>query len=238
MEQPLVWESGRKWTFLTGMLFSICFCFPNPSLAGNIGNPGATLEQGRFSLGPEFSGVWREIRDGNGIRYDTESWRLFAKGSYGITDWLEGFGRVGGSTLQIRGTPFDSDPGISGGAGLKISLLDIPGHPLKYALGGQFLYFETEDQDATAKWLEYDLWFGIAYREAKNITPYAGVVYSRVDGKLKDFPIKPALDDFKSPNAVGIFFGVDWRIYEKVQLGIEARLFGENSGSFSLTYRF
>ena len=218
---------------------SIFFIFiPSFVFAGNIGNPSTSLNQGAWGVGPEFSGVYREIRDGNGVRYDTESWRLFVKGSYGITDWLEGFGRVGGATLQVRGTPFDSDPGISGGAGLKISLLDIPGHPLKYGLGGQFLYFETEDQDARAKWLEYDLWLGIAYREAKKITPYAGVAYSRVDGKLKDFPIRPELNEFKSPNAVGIFFGVDWNIYEKFRLGIEARLFGENSGTFSLLYHF
>jgi hypothetical protein len=222
------------------LLWSLIFFISVSSLAfaGNIGTPGASLNQGAGGVGPEISGVFREIRDGDGIRYDTESWRLSVKGSYGITNWLEGFGRLGGSTLQIRGTPFESDPGISGGAGLKISLLDIPGHPLKYGLGGQFLYFETEDQDATAKWLEYDLWLGVAYREAQNITPYTGVVYSRVDGKLKDFPIRPALGDFKSPNAVGIFFGVDWHIYEKFQLGIEGRVFGENSGALSLLYRF
>jgi hypothetical protein len=228
-----------KWIWvLLGVLPCSVFLFPNSLQAGNIGSPGASLTQGKFSAGPEFSGVLREIRDGDGIRYDTESWRFFLKGAYGITDWLEGFGRVGGATLQIRGTSFDSDPGIAGGAGLKITFLDIPGHPIRYSLGGQFFYQEPEDQDATAKWLEYDIWLGIAYREGKRITPYGGVVYSRVDGKLKNFPARPALDEFKSPNAVGIFFGVDWNIYEKFQLGIEGRLFGENSGTFSLFYRF
>ena len=212
--------------------------FPSLAFAGNIGNPGASLGRGMGVAGPEFSGVYREIRDNDGVRYDTESWRLFVKGAYGITDWLEGFGRLGGATLKIQGTSFDSGPAVSGGAGLKFTLLDIPGHPLKYGVGGQFLYFETEDQDATAKWLEYDLWFGVAYREGKKITPYGGVAYSRVDGKLDHFPAKPALNEFKSPNPVGIFFGVDWNLHPKVNLGIEARLFGENSGTFSLLYRF
>ncbi len=226
----------RNWAVLLGLV--VLIFVSNPAFAGSIGYPGASLEKGSWAVGPEFSGVSREIRGGDGVRYDTESWRLFVKGSYGITNWLEGFGRLGGSTLKVRGTSFDSDPGISGGAGLKLTFLDIPEHPIKYSLGGQFMYFETKDQDATGKWLEYDLWLGIAYREGKKIVPYGGVVYSRVDGKLKDFHARPALEDFKSPTSVGIFFGVDWKLYEKINLGIEARLFGENSGSFSLMYRF
>lgn len=190
-----------------------CWVFiPKPSPAGNIGDPGATLNRGKFSAGPEFSGVSREIRDGNGIRYDTESWRLLLKGSYGITDWLEGFGRLGGATLEIRGTPFDSNPGMAGGAGLKATFLDPPGHPLRYSLGGQFFYMEEGDRDARSKWFEYDLWLGVAYKDGKNITPYGGIVYSRVDGKMQDFPARPALDEFKSPTAMGIFFGVDWKL--------------------------
>ncbi len=226
----------RNGVVLIGAVFFIFVS--NLAFAGSIGNPGASLKKGNWSVGPELSGVYRDIRANDNVHYDTESWRAFVKGSYGITNWLEGFGRLGGSTLKVRGTSFDSDPGISGGAGLKLTFLDIPEHPIKYTAGGQFTYFETEDQNATGKWLEYDLWLGIAYRNGKKIVPYGGVVYSRVDGKLKDFHAKPALEDFKSPTGVGIFFGVDWKIYEKINLGIEARLFGENSGTFSLIYRF
>ena len=137
MEMPR--SRGVKWILILGILLGADFFIPDPSPAGNIGDPGATLNQGKFSAGPEFSGVSREIRDGNGIRYDTESWRLLLKGSYGITDWMEGFGRLGGATFQIRGTPYDSNPGIAGGAGLKATFLDPSGHPLRYSLGGQLL---------------------------------------------------------------------------------------------------
>ena len=206
--------------------------------AGNVGDPGAGLRQKEASLGLEFTGLTREIRDGDGVRYDTESWRLLLKGSYGITDWLEGYLRAGGATLKIRGTPFDSNPGWAGGGGLKLTFLDPPGHPLKYSLGGQFLYLEAEDRDAKGKWFEYDLWLGAAYKDGKRMTPYGGVVYSRVDGKMKDFPAKPTLDEFKSPTAMGLFFGVDWRLSQRLYLGIDARLFGEYSGTFSARYAF
>lgn len=206
--------------------------------AGNIGDPGASLKQKEASLGLEFSGLTREVRDGDGIRYDSESWRLLLKGSYGITNWLEGHIRAGGATLKIRGTPFDSNPGIAGGAGLKATFLDPPGHPLKYSVGGQFLYLQADDRDSTGKWFEYDFWLGVSYRDGRKVTPYGGVVYSRVDGKMEDFPAKPALDQFKSPTAVGVFLGVDWKVSNKIHLGIDARLFGENSGTLSLQYHF
>ncbi len=212
-------------------------------MAGSIGDPGASLSKGSGSFGPEISWVGRGIRGRyhhgrEGKRYDTESWRLLLKGSYGITDWLEGFGRLGGATVKIRGTPFDSNLGIAGGAGLKATFLDPPSHPLRYSVGAQFLYLQADDREAKAKWFEYDIWAGVAYKDWKKLIPYGGIVYSRVDGKMQDFPSKPALDEFKSPTAMGIFFGVDWKIKEKLHLGIDARLFGENSGTFSLRYYF
>ena len=221
-----------------GFSLLLWFSLGGNSPAGNIGDPGAGLKPKEVSLGLEFTGLTREIRDGDGVRYDTDSWRLLLKGAYGITDWLEGYVRAGGATLKISGTPFDSNPGWAGGGGLKLTFLDPPGHSLKYGLGGQFLYLETEDQDAKGKWLEYDLWLGVAYKDWKKMTPYGGVVYSRVDGKMENFPAKPTLDEFKSPTAMGVFFGVDWRLSERIYLGIDARLFGEYSGTFSARYHF
>jgi hypothetical protein len=208
------------------------------SFGGSIGDPGATLLKGKFSLGPELSLVSREISDGNNVRYDTEAWRLFLKGSYGINDWVETFGRVGAATLKIHGTSFNSSPGIAGGGGVKINFLDPPGHPLRYSLGGQFLYSQIDDSGATAKWLEYDIWAGVAYKDLKDLVPFGGIVYSRVDGKLKDFPSQPALNEFRSPTAMGIFMGLDWHIDKRMTMGVEFRGFAENSRTISLRYRF
>lgn len=140
--------------------------------------------------------------------------------------------------MKIRGTPFDGNLGWAGGAGLKATFLDPPGHVLRYGLGGQFLYFQSEDRDSTGKWLEYDLWIGAAYKESTGLTPYGGIAYSRVDGKMGNFPARPALDSYKSPTAVGVFFGVEWKAGRGFRLGFDARLFGENSGTFSLGYAF
>jgi hypothetical protein len=224
--------------FTVFFLTILFFAGGDRAVGGSIGDPGATLEKGTWALGPEISGVSREISDQGNVRYDTESWRLLLKGSYGITDWLEVFGRLGGATFKIRGTPFDSSLGIAAGGGLKGTFLDPPAHPLRYSLGGQFLYIQTDNQGATAKWFEYDIWLGASYKDLKNLIPYGGVVYSRVDGKLENFNPQPALDKFKSPTAAGIFFGIDWPLSKKTNLGIEARLFSENSGTLSLMYRF
>lgn len=227
-----------KKSLIAVYLVLLLFLAQSETLAGTIGDPGASLNKKAWALSQEFSGMTREIRDRDGIRYDTESYRLFLKGSYGIKDWLEGFGRLGGVMAKIEGTPFNSNLGIAGGAGLKATFLDPPAHPLCYSLGAQFLYWEAGDRGAQAKWFEYDIWAGLTHRGWNNLVPYGGIVYSRVDGKMKDFPSNPALDEFKSPTAVGIFFGLNWKIKEKLHLGIDARLFGENSGTFSLNYLF
>jgi hypothetical protein len=194
-----------KKTFFIFFFAILFFTGGECTFAGSIGEPGATMKKGDWALGPEISGIAREISDRENVRYDTESWRLLLKGSYGVTDWLEVFGRMGGATIKIRGTPFDRNLGIAAGAGLKGTFLDPPGHPLRYGLGGQFLYAQADDQGATAKWFEYDIWLGVSYKDSKNLNPYGGVVYSRVDGKLQDFHPKPALDEFRSPTAAGIF---------------------------------
>jgi hypothetical protein len=59
-----------------------------------------------------------------------------------------------------------------------------------------------------------------------------------MDGKLQDFPSKPALDEFRSPTVAGIFFGINWPWSKRTNLGIEARVFSENSGTIFLMYRF
>lgn len=209
-----------------------------PMQAGSIGDPGASLSKGSGSLGPEISWVGREIRDREGMRYDTEAWRLLLKGSYGITDRLEVFGRLGGATLKIRGTAYDGSSGVAGGAGLKATFLDPPNHPLGYSLGGQFFYTQPGDGGADANWFEYDIWAGISCKKRKDFIPYGGIIYSRVNGKLKNFPLRPMLDDFESPTAAGIFLGLDWQINQKTKLGFELRGGSENSGTFSLSYRF
>ena len=164
------------------------FRLRGPAIAGEIGDPGATLNKGTWALGPEISGVGREIRDRDNVRYDTD--------------------------------------------------LEPPGHPLRYSLGGQILYMQTDSHGATAKWFEYDVWLGAFYKDSKNLTPYGTVIYSRVDGRLENFIPKPALDDFRSPTAAGIFFGVRWPMSPKTHLGIEARLLSENSATASLYYGF
>ncbi len=108
----------------------------------------------------------------------------------------------------------------------------------RFSQGGQFFYAKADDQGATAKWFEYDIWLGVSYKYSKSFNPYGGVVYSQVNGKLEDFHLKPALDDFRSPTSAGIFFGIDWLLSKKTNLGIEARLFSENSGSLSLRFLF
>ena len=106
-----------KKVLTVALLLAVAFLGRERAFGGGIGDPGATLKRGGWAVGPEISGVGREISDRDNVKYDPESWRFFLKGSYGIMDWLEIFGRMGGATFKIRGTPYDSSPGIAGEEG-------------------------------------------------------------------------------------------------------------------------
>ncbi len=227
-----------KKVFIIFFFITCLLMIRHNAFAGNIGDPGPSGKNGDRTVGTELSIISREIRDGEGIRYDTEGWRLFLKSSYGITDWLEVFGRLGGAAVKIRGTSFDSNPGIAAGGGLKGTFLDPPNHPLRYSLGGQFLYMQAKDEGAEDKWLEYDLWLGMAYKEMGEFVPFGGIIYSRIDGKMKNFPSQPMLDEFKSPTTAGFFLGFDWSFSKGKILGMEFRGISENSGMVSFGVRF
>ena len=55
-----------KKVFIVLVLLASAFLARDRVFAGEIGDPGATLMKGEFALGPEFSGVGREIRDRDG----------------------------------------------------------------------------------------------------------------------------------------------------------------------------
>ncbi len=38
-------------------------------------------------------------------------------------------------------------------------------------------------------------------------------------------------------SAIGVFWGFDWKLRPAIHLGIDARLGGENSGTFSVRYQ-
>ncbi len=208
------------------------------SEAGNASEPGDTTDKGLFSLERIFPGVAGEISDGVGRQSDLPSWRTLLKGTYRLTDWLEGVGRLGPARSKFQGISLGSNLENASGGGIKPTLLDPSAYPLRYTPGGQFLHLSAEDRDSAGRRVEYDLWVGFFYREERKVVPTGWGGNSGSDGEITNFRPRTGWEAFKSPTPAGIFFGVGYPVAPNFQLGIDASLLGENSGTFTLRYRF
>jgi hypothetical protein len=208
------------------------------SEAGNTSEPEDTREKGILPLQSIFSGVAGEISDDVGRQSDPSSWRTLLKGTYRLSDWLEGVGRVGPARFKFQGISLGSNLENAAGGGIKPTLLDPSAYPLRYSPGGQFLHLSAEDRDSAGKRIEYDLWVGFLYREERRVVPTGWGGNPGSDGEITNFRPRTGWEAFKSSTPASIFFGVGYPVAPNFQLGIDASLLGENSGTFTLRYRF
>jgi hypothetical protein len=208
------------------------------SEAGNGSEAEDTTGKGILPLESIFSGVAGEISGDVGRQSDPPSWRTLLKGTYRLTDWLEGVGRLGPAKFKFQGISLGSNLENAAGGGIKPTLLDPSAYPLRYSPGGQFLHLSAEDRDSAGKRVEYDLWVGFFYREEKKVVPPGWGVNSGSDGEINNFRPRTGWEAFKSPTPAGIFFGLGYPVAPNFHLGIDASLLGENSGTFTLRYRF
>jgi hypothetical protein len=206
--------------------------------AGNASEPEDTTGNGILPLERIFSGVAGEISDGVVPQSDFPSWRTLLKGAYRLTDWLEGGGRLGTARFKFKGISLGSNLDNAAGGWMKPTLLDPSSYALRYSPGRQFLHLSAEDRDSAGKRVEYDLWVGFFYREEKEVVPPGWGVNSGSDGEIKNFRPRTGWEAFKSQTPAGIFFGLGYPVAPNFHLGIDASLLGENSGTFTLRYRF
>jgi hypothetical protein len=208
------------------------------SEAANASEPEDTTEKGILPLEWIFSGAAGEASDDVGRQSDFPSWRALLKGAYRLTDWLDGVGRLGPSRFKFQGISSGSNVENAAGGGIKFTLLEPSAYPLRYSPGGQFLHLSAEDRDSAGKRIEYDLWLGFFYREERKVVPPGWGGNSGSDGEIKNFRPRTGWEAFKSPTPAGIFFGLGYPVAPNFHLGIDASLLGENSGTFTLRYRF
>jgi len=227
----------KSWTWVFVLATFILF-LGGISEAGNVSEPEDTTEKGTLPLECKFSGVAGEVSDGVGRQFDFPSWRTLLKGTYRLTDWLEGVGRLGPARFKFKGISLGSNLESAAGGGIKPTLLDPSSYALRYSPGRQFLHLSAEDRDSAGRRVEYDLWVGFFYREERKVVPTGWGGNSGSDGEITNFRPRTGWEAFKSPTPAGIFFGVGYPVAPNFQLGIDASLLGENSGTFTLRYRF
>ena len=253
-------------SILTGNM--ILLLFFSVAMAGTIGNPTATVEQGSFRVGAEIDLTERDIEvDDGGESLEAESNRYIVRGTYGISDQINVYAKLGMADCTVDEFEFDGDNEFTYGGGLKATIYDAG--EVKIGLVAQLSHFSSEDtiwekeggyggvsweergERELTSW-EDEIAVGASYGGLGNFVPYGGIFYSRIDGEA-DYEQSgeryhygsevhsysyPETSDFEESDSIGIFVGADYAVSEQFNLGAEARLINESSFSFWASYAF
>jgi len=243
-------------SILTGNM--ILLLFFSVAMAGTIGNPTATVEQGSFRVGAEIDLMERDIEsDDGGEAVEAESNRYIVRGTYGISDQINVYAKLGMADCTVD--EFDGDNQFTYGGGLKATIYDAG--EVKIGLVAQLSHVSSEDsyeeegyygysysEDVELTWWEYEIAVGASYGGLGNFVPYGGIFYSRIDGEAEvayewvnyyyGTYSGSETSDFEESDSIGIFVGADYAVSEQFNLGAEARLINESSLSFWASYAF
>lgn len=247
---------------LTGT--TILLLFFSVAMAGTIGNPTATVEQGSFRVGAEIDLTERDTEDDDGGEsVEAESNRYIVRGTYGISDQINVYAKLGMADCTVD--EFEGDNEFTYGGGLKATIYDEG--EVKIGVVAQISHFSSEDsyeeeeadyyytysysEDIELTWWEYEIAVGASYEGLENFVPYGGIFYSKIDGEAKSKYNYEREDyygthsdsgsetsDFEESDSIGIFVGADYAVSEQFNLGAEARLIAESSFSFWASYAF
>jgi hypothetical protein len=108
--------------------------------------------------------------------------------AFGLTDWLEIYGRAGLAEFNVDQALFRGDFGFAYGGGVRLRLLPLPFGYL--GLTGQYLRFTSDDNDSVGdkvegEWEEIDLAVGIGTRRFGPFEFYFGGAFHHSDISLE-----------------------------------------------------
>ena len=222
--------------------------------AGMIGSPVATLQRHAIGVGVEGSLINRELTFETGATPDIDMIKLLFRGSYGIVDWVNIFLSIGNvdddfKVVNFRGAGADlkflAEPALAYGGGFKLTLHEFP--KFLFGAGGQYEQFTldglnsitvTRPVDARLKWMEYRFFVGAHLKDVPYFVPYGGLYFTILNGELRFSPATLPTTNVEESHSVGLFYGGDFKVWNKVVLSAELHLIAENSIAFSLNYTF
>jgi hypothetical protein len=148
--------------------------------------------------------------------------------------------------LNYRGTTdltFLGKQTIAYGGGFRLTVYEISNFLL--GGGGQYERFTlvsekstSSSADAKLKWQEFRFFAGAQLKDIPYFVPYGGLYLSMVRGELGFSGSTPAGTDVEESQSVGLFYGGDFKVWNKMVLNAELHLIAESSVSFSLQYAF
>ena len=253
----------------------ICFGVPAAFALDTMGLPAAGLRQKEFSVGVDYShskmdlelseGTFDEyingFYDGSGdleslILKDFKVDRGYLNLGYGITDMIEAFLRVGGSTAKFGdslwegGEKFDGDMDFSIGLGAKATFYEDD----KLKIGGliQVSWSQFDGRLRPDDWptfsysavdsveveiTEIQIAVGPSYEIEEDVLIYGGPFYHYVDGDLDDIYTETYIED--GPPQGVITTKYSWAMEEDASYGgyIGTRLELAEDCSLNLEYQ-
>ena len=191
------------------------------AMAGTVGNPTATVAQGSFLVGAEIDFWERDMKNGGVAKFDGT--KILVKGTYGISDKIDVFGKIGMAEVENSGW----DPAL--GLGGKVNVYERG--QIKAGVVAQFLLWSGEDSGVDIDIIEFDLAFGGLYEVTKEFDCYGGLMLAMVEGDADGA-------DFNADDPIGIFIGGEYDITPEAKAGVELRLISETSFAFMASFAF
>ncbi len=214
----------KKELYRASFTFALIVMFVSVSpvaMAGTVGNPTAFVAKGSFLVGAEID-FWKRDMN-NGGTFDVDGTKILVKGTYGISDKIDVFGKIGMAKVE------DSDMGLAIGFGGKLNVYERG--KIKAGVVAQFLFWSGEDSGVDIDITEFDLAFGGRYEVTKEFDCYGGLMLASANGDADGA-------DFNEDDLIGIFLGGEFDITPQAKAGVELRLMSETSFTLMATFAF
>ncbi len=206
------------------------------AMAGTVGSPTATVEQGSFQVGAEIDLWERDMEVETGDEGEVEGKKILVKGTYGISDKIDVFAKIGMADAKIDDIDFESDMDIAYGIGDKVNVYEKG--QIKADVDAQIPLCSGDDDTAVGPNVEidateFDPAIGGSYEVSEAFNCYGGLMYDMVIEEMSN----GGSVDVDESDPIGIFLGGKYTITPQVKAGLELRLTSETSftlmGSFA-----
>ncbi len=206
-------------------------------MAGTVGSPTATVEQRSFQVGAEIDLWERDMEVESGDEGEVEGKKILVKGTYGISDKIDVFAKIGMADAKIDDIDFESDMDIAYGIGDKVNVYE-KGQIKADVVAQNPLWSGNDDDTAVGPKVEidateFDLAIGDSYEVSEAFNCYGGLMYDMVIEEMSN----GGSVDVDESDPSGIFLGGKYTITPQVKAGLELRLTSETSftlmGSFA-----
>jgi hypothetical protein len=208
------------------------------AMAEPFGSPTATVVQGSFQVGAETDLWEKDMEVETGDEDEVESEKIRVKGTYGISDKIDVFAKVGMADAKIDDNDFEFDMDIAYEFEGKVNVYE-KGQIKADVVAQNPLWSGNDDDTAVGPNIEidateFDLAFGGNYEVSEAFNCYGGLMYAMVIGEMSN---GGSVGVYES-DPIGIFLGGEYTITPHVKAGLELRQMSETSFTFMTSFAF